>query len=495
MAGQHLTKSRYIAGLQCPRRLWLLVNDPPGYDDPPDGSPAEIGQEIGRKAHLLFPGGVLIDQEPWQHAEAMARTVALMGDPSVPAIFEAAFEHEDVRIRADVLERLPSGAWGLREVKSSSGVKDHYLDDLAVQAFVLKGANIRLSSVQLIHVDTDYVRGADGISWPDFFARIDLIEEVDALLLEIPHRIPAMRDCLRLVVPPAVEPGGHCGSPIDCDFWDDCTADKPDDWIRYLPRLGERRMAELTALGIESIAAIPLDFPLSAKQTIIRDATATGKPFVASDLGRLLGGFGPPAYYLDFEAMMPAIPLYVGTRPYQTIPFQWSLHLLEPDGALRHWEFLATGEEDPRRAFAETLVETLGAADLPIVVYSSYERTQLRNLAADFPDLKGKLDAIVGRLADLLPVVRGGVYLADFRFSNSIKAVGPALCPGFGYQDLDDVADGMAASSTFVRLASGAIPPGEEHDHLRRALLAYCERDTLAMVEAHRGLLRLVGSV
>ena len=149
LASQHLTKSRYIAGLQCPRRLWLVVHEPPPYEEPAPGSPMDIGQEIGRKAHLLFPGGVLVTEEPWQHAEAVARTAALMDDARVPAIFEAAFEYDGIRIRVDVMERLAAGAWGLREVKSSSGLKDHYLDDIALQAYVLRGAGITVSSIEL----------------------------------------------------------------------------------------------------------------------------------------------------------------------------------------------------------------------------------------------------------------------------------------------------------------------------------------------------------
>src|SRR6202051_4282939 len=133
MASQHLTKSRYIAGLQCPRRLWLLVHKPLPYEAPASGSPMDIGQEVGQKAHLLFPGGVRIDEEPWQHVEAVSRTAGFMSDTRVPAIFEAAFEYENVGIRIDVLERLADGTWGLREVKSSSGLKDHYIDDIALQ--------------------------------------------------------------------------------------------------------------------------------------------------------------------------------------------------------------------------------------------------------------------------------------------------------------------------------------------------------------------------
>jgi predicted RecB family nuclease len=494
MAGQHLTKSRYMAGLQCLRRLWLLVHEPPPYDEPAPGSPMDVGYEIGRKAHLLFPGGILVTEEPWQHEAAVLRTAALMADPSVPAVFEAAFEHDGIRVRVDVIERLGDG-WGLREVKSSTRMKNHHVEDLALQAFVLAGAGVPVSSIELVHVNNTYIRAHAGICWQDFFSRTDAHGAVAANLEPLPERLPAMRDCLAMPAPPRVETGGHCGSPYGCEFWDQCTADKPADWINYLPRLSAARCDELKALGIEAISAIPGDFPLTWKQVIIRDAIVTGRPYVAPDLGRLLHGFQPPACYLDFEAMMPPVPLYAGTRPYQTIPFQWSLHAIHGDGTLHHREFLAAGDNDPRLSFVETLIVALAEFTGPILVYSGYEQTRLRELAGQFPDLRPAIDQIIGRLLDLLPIVRGGVYLPAFSFSNSIKSVAPALAPGFGYADLDGVADGMAASAAFAQLASGTISDTGQVLQLRTALLAYCKRDTLAMVEVHRALIGLVSEI
>jgi hypothetical protein len=192
--------------------------------------------------------------------------------------------------------------------------------------------------------------------------------------------------------------------------------------------------------------------------------------------------------------MMPPIPLYEGTRPYQTIPFQWSLHMLGADGILRHQEFLAACDGDPRRAFAATLIKVLASLDAPIVVYSAYEQTRLKELAAAFPDLRDSLIAIAGRLVDLLPIMRSAVYFPDAGFSNSIKSVGPALCPGFTYDDLQHIADGAAASAAFLQLASGCSTTAEDIGRLRTALLAYCQRDTLAMIEVHRALIRLAAN-
>jgi hypothetical protein len=283
----------------------------------------------------------------------------------------------------------------------------------------------------------------------------------------------------------------QCSKPYDCEFWDRCTADRPTDWIAHLPRLSAAGGSQLKALGIDAISSIPPDFPLPAKQMIIRAAWVSGRPYVATDIQQKLQEFGPPACYLDFEAMAPTIPLYEGTRPFQALPFQWSLHTRDSDGNMRHKAFLADGVNDPRREFAKTLIDALAASDYPIIVYSAYERTQLKALALEFPDLGIALNGVIARLADLLPIVRSAVYLPEFLFTNSLKSVAPALSPGFGYEDLDGVADGLAASSTFHQIASGSITAPDQLANLRVQLLAYCERDTLAMVEAHQALMQL----
>jgi hypothetical protein len=159
----------------------------------------------------------------------------------------------------------------------------------------------------------------------------------------------------------------------------------PGDWVFYMPHLSATRRAELRALGIEAISAIPDDFRLSPRQKLIRDVTRSGTAFIGSDLRERLKGFGPPAFYLDFEAILPAIPLYAGTRPYQTIPFQWSLHHVDAHGAVTHQEFLGDPRSDPRRSFAQSLLASLRGTKVPVVVYSSYEQARLTELAKNFP--------------------------------------------------------------------------------------------------------------
>jgi hypothetical protein len=447
----------------------------------------ETGDEVGRRAHLLFPGGVLVAEEYWRHTEAMRRTRELLGDPNVPAIFEAAFEHEGVRIRVDALERLGDGRFGLREVKASASLKGHHLDDLAVQCFVLEGCGLPPGSVELVHVNRDYVRGEGEIDWPRFFVREECAAQVASRLRTMPGQLEAMHALVARDAAPSVEPGRHCHHPFGCEFWEHCTRDKPDDWIHYLPRLRAPQREALRWAGHERIALLPADVTLTPLQARMRDALQSGRPIVSEALGEALRALAPPLWYLDFETMNPAIPLHAGTRPYEVIPFQWSLHRLEPDGKLGHHEFLASGRDDPRRACAESLIAALASDDAPVAAYTRFEQTQITGLMQAFPDLHDALDGIGERLVDIHELTRAHVYHPDFRGSFSIKTVAPALVPGFGYADLDEVSEGGAASAAFLRVARGELEPSEER-RLREALLAYCKRDTLALMEVHRAL-------
>lgn len=486
----YLTKSRYVQGIACEKLLWLGWHEKLPYEEPEPGSPAAVGIEVGRHAHKLFPGGVVVTEEPWQHDQAVRRTKALMADPAVPAIFEAAFDYKNIRIRADAIERR-GGGWALCEVKSSTKVKPEHLDDAAIQYHVMTKVGVNVTAVELVHVNTEYVRGTGEIDWSGYFTRTDLMRDVKAVMAEVAEEVRAQHAILASKREPEISASPHCVT--DCKYWDRCTKDKPDDWIMQLPRLSQRKFDELEAMGIERIKDIPDDFELTAAQDRVWEVIVSGEDYVSPTLGAALKRLAAGALYLDFEAMNPAIPIYPGTRPYQRIAFQWSLHKRIGGGRLAHEAYLAQGSSDPRREFAMRLIEAVSGSDLPIIVYSSYERQVLSELARDFPDLALGLEPVLDRLFDLLEVVRRDVYLRRFHGSYSVKAVGPALAPDFSYKDLETVKDGQAASIAFQKIAAGL---GTAEDaQLRKALLDYCARDTLAMVAVHDGLLGLANGM
>jgi hypothetical protein len=463
-----LSKFHFLAHQQCPRRLHLATHARELATPRSAGLQAILdqGRAIGLAAHALFPGGIPVEETDF--AEALVRTRALIEDADVPAIFEAAFEYEGVRIRTDVLVRLPLGRFALCEVKSATKWKQEHGPDLAVQLWVLRGCEVPVAACELIHVDKSYVRGDGSIRPERFFMREDRSAAIESLVAQVDDWLRELQRVLASPDPPDVEPGTHCRSPHPCEFWAHCTAGRNDEWFLQQKRVRyEVRRRWLSAVE-------------------------RGEPWISTGLAEALISAEPPAWYLDFEALGPAIPIHEGVRPYEAIAFQWSLHRLEADGTTRHLELLADGHADPRDAVAEGLLEALCGDDDPIVVYGDYESRMLRDMAEHAPALAGDLCALDARLVDLLPIVRAHIYDGAFRGSFSLKAVAPALAPHVRYDDLDGIADGTAAAAAFAQLAGGE-PDTHEEETVRDQLLAYCERDTLALMETHRALRNAAG--
>ncbi len=484
-----MSKSRFLSGLQCHKRLYLEIHSPELATEPDEATQAILnrGQELGTLARRRFPGGVLIAADHRHMDEALSRTAEWLSDPAVPAIFEAAVQFEDVLIRADVLERLagdPSGpaAWRLIEVKSSSRVKDVHVDDLAIQAFVLRGAGVRLLETCLMHVNTRYLYEGGEIDLTQLFLVQDLTEQVESRLGAVPDRLAEMRAMLRSSVAPAIEPDTHCHTPYTCPFWRHCTQSKPARWIFYLPG-GERTVHILARKGIETIDDIPEEFTLSPLQRRVKDNVE----WVSPALKMALETVRYPVHHLDFETFMPAVPKYPGTRPYQAIPVQWSDHVETEDGHVLHHEFLSLEPNDPRKELVVALLDSLGQEG-SICVYSGYERAVLEQLAEAVPALRPDIERVIARLWDLLEIIKRHYYHPGFQGSFSIKTVLPAVVPTFGYEDLE-VQDGKMAAQVYERMVF-VETDWVEKMRLRDALLRYCARDTLAMLELRKALQR-----
>ncbi len=444
-----------------------------------------IGSEIGRGAWNLFPGGVEVREQPWEHGKAVETTRNLIADKRVPAIFEAGFESHGVRIRVDILERA-EGGWRLHEVKGATKLKHQFLPDISVQAFVCEETGLPVISTHLLHVNNRYIRASGEIAWREFFQSTDVTDPVKADLPRWPDVIRAQHNVISGETEPDVPPGKHYFQPYECEFIDGCSQGKPADWVLRLPRISNGTLGELVDMGIDAISDIPDDFHLTASQQRVRDCIKQKTVIVSSDLGGAVAPLGPPADYLDFETFNPGIPIYPGTRPYQTIPFQWSLHRVNRDGTVSHFEYLAEGDVDPRPKLARRLVECLSETDYPIITYTSFEKTRLTELAGAVCELSGSLKDIIGRLADLHAVISPNLDHPDFLGCKSLKSVAPALVPELGYSDLE-VSDGSAASAAFYGIATGRLDAASESE-TRENLLAYCARDTLAMVEVHRAI-------
>ena len=494
MSEKVLTTSGYVAALQCRRRLWLSAHAPErgARPEPVVLASLEEGRAIGLAARVLFPGGAAAASASFD--EAVALTRELLADERVPAIFDTAFECGRVRVRADVVERLPDGRFRLVAVKADDQVREEHCDDLVIQLHALRQSGVDVHSVGLVHLNGAYERGEGEIERARLFSRCDVTADVEFLTEDLEKQVPDLLALLDASEEPDVEPSPHCRRPQLCPFLASCRAGEPDDWIGDLPRLRSAQFHALRALGARRIAELPHDAQLDDPQR--RAVEAHGRAdglATAPGLARRLAAAGPPSAYLDFETCSPGIPVFPGTRPFQVIPFQWSLHRIDAAGALEHREFLAEGGGDPRPEFAARLVEALGGDDAPVLVYSGFEAAVIADLEASLPGLADALAALRARLFDLLPVVRGGVYARAFAGTFSLKRVSSALVPGFGYDDLGAVRNGGDAALALTRLLRGELA-GEERAQLRAALLRYCARDTEALVEVHRALRELAAA-
>lgn len=487
--GPVITKSAYQAGIQCPRRLYYLYNPPDGFVPDKEASVfALTGHEVGQHAQRAHGGGRLVGDL----RRATEETRSLMGDPSVPAIFEATFAHEDTLVRVDVLRRVGRDQWALIEVKSSTEPKDEHYSDVAFQRWVLGQAGVRVAATELMHIERTYVYGGGDHDYAQLFTRVDIGPEVADLQGAIPGQLAAYRCCLEAATPPDVETGPHCEKPVRCEFAGVCHGEADLDGIGALPHLHATKRAQLRALGIDRVRDIPEGFRLTEKQEIVRQCLRSGRPYIGSGLKAALTGLSYPAHFVDFETFAPAIPRYAGMRPYEHIPFQWSVHTQErPDAPLTHREYLCADGSDPRRGFAESLLDAVGHDGAVVVYNARFEKGRLTDLAGWYADLAPGLAAMRERMWDLLPVVQDHVYLREFGGSFSIKRTLPALAPGFSYEGMG-VSDGADAMKAYLALAEGELGSAEA-SQLRRDLLVYCKQDTYAMVEIVKALRALAG--
>lgn len=489
-----LSKSRFIAGTQCHLKLWYDSYERDLAAPPDAGLQAtfDTGHEVGELACQRHPGGHSIGHDYRHVREALEETRTVIEAGTAPALFEAAFRHEGVLVRADILERLPDGGWRLGEVKSSTRVKDHFVLDLAVQLWVLRGAGLDVREAEVVTLNRDYIYDGVRLDLDALFKRHPLTREAEALQVSVAGGVREMLAMLGRAAAPKIAPAKHCFKPYECPYHGHCTRDFvwPDHGIGELSRLHYRRRAELEAAGIEEIRDIPGDFPLTELQRLIHQAVLEDRDIVHGDIATALAGLEAPVRYLDFETIMPAIPRFAGTRPYDSVPFLFSVHTERDGAAPQHTDYLHEGDDDPRPELTDRLIEAVGTSG-SICAYSNYEEQVLRKLAAALPERSTELAAISARLLDLLPVVRDTYYHPDFGGSFSIKNVLPVLAPGMGYDDLEITEGTMASVQYMLALANEDL---EETERTFADLRAYCERDTYAMVRLREALGNLVAA-
>jgi len=477
---KYITKNLFLSTLQCPTYGFLQQLQPPLEQlSPADQLRIEEGIEVQERARTLYPEGVLVSGD---NKTASMTTQQLLNDPSIETIFEATFINTPYVTKADILLRKSTG-WEIIEIKSNVNLSDELIDDLAYTTMICRKTGLDITSCSLLLINKEYRLG---MSDEKLFVEKDITTEVFERVVEFEKSYARIAGILSNEEQPAPELKWECKH---CEIFTDCCGEGIDNHIFDLPRISHTKFCQLKNMEVFEIGAIPADFELTDNQEIVRSAVISGEPVIDSDgLRKALDSIVQPVYYLDFETVQTAIPLYEGIAPYTQIVTQYSLHS-KSGIVVEHREYLAQADRDCRRELAERLVDDCGSEG-SIVVYSSFEKTVINGLAMLFPDLSEDLSKLVGRLVDLYKIIRNCYYHPGFHGSYSIKKVLPVLVPGLGYDGMA-IGNGLDASAQYAYMSRGRYDR-EEMERIRGELLEYCELDTLAMVRLEEGLREVV---
>ena len=480
-----LSKSLYIRGLQCEKSLWLKKKKPEVLQAPDDGAQAvfDTGTSVGELACELFNGGERIEYTGDFNAQ-MAKTKELIEHGS-KVIYEATFCFDGILVMVDILRIYEDGLI-INEVKSSTSVKDVYIDDVSIQYYVISSLGYKVSAVNIIHIDNSYVRG-EKLELEKFFHTEDVTEQVKQKQADIPQILSKFDEILSKDTEPEVDIGPQCSDPYTCDAWEYCWREQrgmPEYSIFDISGLRNKKKFELYKSGVVKFEDIKELDKFNVSQQIQIRSELSGEQIIDKEaIKEFLETLSYPLYHLDFETFQQAVPEFVGLSPYEQIPFQFSIHKDDGKGNLEHFEFLAEVGADPRYELALNLIKFI-PQDACVLAYNmSFEKRVIRRLAANYLLISNELMAIHDNIKDLMtPFVSKSYYHPKMQGSYSIKYVLPALVPEFesAYKDLNLIHHGGEAMQAYEAMA---YMPAKECDAYKQALLAYCKLDTLAMVK------------
>ncbi|MDP2646536.1 MAG: DUF2779 domain-containing protein [Desulfobacterales bacterium] len=490
-----LSKTRYLAGQQCAKLLWMHYHQKEAFP-PIDAATQAIfdqGHAVGELAQTLFPGGVAI--RPGTDFEAIIRETKALLPKRVP-LFEAGFSCKNTYARADILNPCEDDQWDLIEVKSGTNVKDEHIADLAFQKYCYEGAGLKIRNTHLMHINNGYVKKG-AIDPRELFHQEDVTGLVNQACPGVEEEIERLLKTLRENECPEVAIGMHCEKPYECALKPICFAHLPEHNVLTFDHMRKETAFGLIDAGILDIKDVPPETALSGHQAIQKEAYCSGKVCVNTEaIEAFLQALELPLYFLDFETVGPAIPVYDNSRPYQQVPFQYSLHILTSwDAEPEHHAFLAEGTQDPRPALLEGLKRLLGTSGTILAYNMSFELCRLRESVevwSGFTDwFKNNIEP---RFKDLIvPFRKFDYYDPGQKGKTSIKKVYPAMT-GESYEGLG-IGDGGTASREYARVTFGTDITAEDRECVRNDLLKYCALDTMAMIRVLERLRATCGSI
>jgi hypothetical protein len=498
---QHITKTIYLEFLTCAKNAWLKQYKPELASkfelSAFEKSLVANGNLVELWARKLFPSGILIEE----FGEAATTKTQQYIKDKQPVIFQSTFILGKFLARNDVLEYdKDNDCWNLYEIKGTNTLKENgedrdHVEDAAFQYVVLRDYGVKIGRVNIIHLNKEYIRGNE-INIHELF----IIDDVTDKILEREESTRVKMNKAEESLFQKDENALECtciyqGRSNHCSTFHYSHPEVPEYSIHDLSRIGlsKKKLAELVNSGILDISDISDDFKLSDTQRNQTDVHKSQVPIIDHvAIKNELESLNYPLYFLDYETYPPAIPLFKGFKPYQHIPFQFSLHVLNsPDGDIEHHEYLHTDNSNPTEGIISALKESIGPEGNVIVWYKPFERTRNSELGELSPDNREFLADINNRIYDLMDVFHKQMHVhPNFKGSTSIKKVLPVLVPELSYKELEIKEGGSAMEAWFEKILNASSE--EEKNETAKNLLKYCHMDTYAMYAIWKELVKLV---
>ena len=482
----YLSKSRYCKARQCKKIIWLKKYKPEYAIQKARDIVLENGTKVGQLAKGLFGKYENIDFNENLNIMIDQTKKLLKNKPNI--ITEASFNYNNNFCSVDILKNDIDGV-EIYEVKSSTEISDIYLDDVSYQYYILSNLEFNIKKACIVYINNKYVKQGN-LELNKLFNIEDVTEIAKSKQQEIENNIYELNKYMEehMDNEPKDDIGIKCFKPYECEFWEYCTRNLPKPNVfdikggMHLDKKFEKyydgkiSFNDLQNENINPKYLEQIDFELNNLQ-----------PKIDKDyIKEIIKALNYPLYFLDYETYQVAIPEIDGTRPYQQLPFQYSLHIIKEEGAaIEHKEFLAEIEDkDFIRHFAENLIKDIPDNGSVIIYNRAFEPARNREIAEMYPDLKDELERINCNMIDFLePFKQRKYYTKEMQGSASIKYVLPALYQKdseLDYHNLPVVHNGEEASEAFLSLKGKSK---EKQKEIRNGLLVYCQLDTYAMVK------------
>jgi len=459
-------------GQQCPRLLWFSSRHQLPELSLHDQHKFSQGREFEKYVKKLFPDG--IDLDTLSHGENIKETKKLIRQSKI--IFEACMEYKDLFFKGDILEPSADG-WNLHEMKSSTKVKDEYIPDMAFQKYICEKNGIKIKNCFIEYINKDYIKQGNVIP-NELVLQQDVTDDVNQIN-DIEENSEKYIEIMKQGKAPEVSISRKCNKPYECPLKDECWGSLPEYHVLQLTNW--RKYWELYEEGILDIKDIPKDEILSSnKDRRIKEAVDGNKIIINKNkIRNFLKELQYPLYYFDFETYDTAIPIFNQSKPYQKIPFQYSLHVQDENNKVKHFEFLARRGKDPRPELLVRLKKEIGQTGSIIVFNKTFEISVLKKLAEDFPGYESFIENTINRIIDLAEPFKNYDYYNPVQKGRySLKAVLPAIT-GKGYSNLE-IGNGTDASMKYFY--SHIKDDLKNIDEIRNNLLKYCCLDTEGMI-------------